>query len=318
MRIALVSMYSDPFSDHRACGMTTAASRLASDRDVALVAFGKRRAGHVAGYGYVDKVSDLNGKFDLLIFDAPGTISKTPRPLDGLRVPFAVQSHGEGDERTFAAQAGAFFSHRCFRSFLPICPALWSSMPAVETYPWLAHRPRIAIRKRRKERLVASSCRITSSKRVAEFVRQAPALRWAGYRTEVHGGKASFFYFRDLPGGPWEYRGPYGPADLDAVLSPVLAHWNCRCYRRGTPFASRLEIASIEAVERGCIPIVHGPSTPPELRPLCLSVDSLDPALDLAGELESFRWWPRRFEEAFNDLYRDKDERLMEYLGSLA
>jgi hypothetical protein len=282
------------------------------------IAFGKAKPNHQPGYTYIKAIEDLNGKFDFAVLNSPGTISRDGRleRLGKLTVPFGVQTHSENDPKTFGKQIEQLFAHPKFKLFLPCAKNMWDPTPKVPTHVYYnCHHERLKVNlKNKKHRLILSTARLTSSKRVIEFVRQAPALAKEGFEVEVWGGKSTFFYYRDLitiNQKSWKYQGGYDSSQLDDILGGAMYHWNCRAFKRGHPFAARLEFATVEAAVRGAIPIVHGASTPPEFGDTLLRVDANDPELDLVEAIDNYEWDPFKFEEAFNDLYTGKEPALV-------
>ena len=318
MKIALANIYSEPYGDRRTSGLITSAIYL-SKYGFAPVAFGKPQNSHLAGWTYIQSFDELND-YDFIIFSSAGSgtdVKKGPwwrEELNKIKTPFAVQAHSELDEGTMAYKE-EFFSHPMCRLFLPIASNIWKVMPDIPTHVYLAHQSSITIKKYRKENILASTSRLTSTKRIKEFVSKAKDLKSIGYKTKVWGSEASYFYTKDLKeinAGHWSYEGMFGQKDLDDILKNVKYHWNCRSFRKKHKFSPRLEIATIEALERSCIPIVEKDSTPKEYHDFLITHDTKINNGDFIDKIKSNFGDAEKCVEIFNKKHRNKEKLLKE------
>jgi hypothetical protein len=132
-----------------------------------------------------------------------------------------------------------------------------------------------------KEPKIVTTCRLTSRKRVLELASLGPKLRARGIGLDVWGAESTFFYKRGLlelrerqmregihAGGDrlsdpgWEWKGGFTHNELSEILAPAMFHWGGAWLVRGV-MRRRLELATVEAVAHGCIPILER-STAPE------------------------------------------------------
>jgi hypothetical protein len=319
-RIALVYNYSEPFGDKRTGGLITSAIHL-KQYGFDPVFVGPKSVSHIPGVKYAASIVDVCDGYDFLIFSSPGSIDDWikgyyQRNMKFITKPFAVQSHRETDDKLFKEQIKDWFEHKMFRFFMPITKDLWEKMPDVPTYPYLAHQSSITNKTAgmRREWLVVSSSRLTSSKRIHELARQAKGLKFQGepLAVEVHGTESSYFYTKDLREiDPTLYKGAYLHDDRNKFLTRALFHWNCFAFKKKQRISPRLEIASIEAAEFGCRLIVHKDSTPPEYWHAVIGINSIDPGLNLGEQLDLQIGDPVAFREVFNALNAGKEQRLL-------
>lgn len=329
MRIAMVNIYSEPFGDHRTGGLITSAVQL-KPYGFHHVAVGKKRNYHCSGYEYIRHLSELN-KFDFVIFSSAGSNTDKKVQKSGLKpwwfeqlksvnVPFAVQAHSELDEKDMVFK-DEFFNHPMFRLFLPIVHNIWENMPNGRTHAYLCHKSTIERKNFTKRNLIVSTGRLTSTKRIKELVMKSPEIKEAGFLIDVYGPQSSYFYFKDLMlvnPGFWCYKGSFKNSEeiLDEVLGSAMYHWNVRCFKRGKRknIEPRLEIATVEALERGCIPIVHKDSTPKAFHNSLVCIDGIGDLNDLIEALENRDGDVDTAIEIFNDLYHDKEKELFDVI----
>lgn len=317
MKIALMNVYSEPHGDRRTSGLITSAIYL-SQYGFTPVAFGKYKKSHMAGWTYVQSFDELND-YDFIIFSAAGAFFDKKDPwwreeLPKVKTPFAVQAHSELDESTMIYKED-FFSHPMCRLFLPIASNIWKVMPEIPTHVYRAHQSSITLKKYKKENLIVSTSRLTSTKRIKEFVSKAKDLKSIGYETKVWGSEASYFYTKDLKeinSGHWSYEGIFGQEELDDVLRSVKYHWNCRSFRVKYKFSPRLEIATIEALERGCIPVVEESSTPEEYHPFLITVNTKGNLDELIDKIKNNMGDINKCVEIFNKKNSNKEKLLKE------
>lgn len=327
LKIALFNIYSEPYGDRRTGGLITAAIYL-SQYGYTPVAFGKPKKSHMSGWTYIKSFDELND-YDFIIFSSAGSNTdvktkkqnKTPwwmSELPKVKKPFAVQCHNEIDEAIMPFRE-IFFSNKLFRLFLPICANIFKKMPDVDTHVHLAHQNIIKMKKFNKQNLVISTCRATSTKRVIEFVSKAKKFKEIGYNVEVWGPESSYFYMKALKEtnpGYWEHKGMFPDfAALDSVMGRAKYHWNCRSFRKKHKVSPRFEIATIEALERGCIPIVEKDSTPIEYFDYVITHDTKINNDELIDKVKNNFGSAEKCIEIFNNKHRDKELRLKEIIN---
>jgi hypothetical protein len=324
MKIALMNIYSEPFGDRRTSGLITSAIYL-SQYGYTPVAFGKKKKSHMDGWTYVQSFNELND-YDFIIFSAAGAFFDKKDPwwreeLPKVKTPFAVQAHSELDESRMIYKE-EFFSHPMCRLFLPIANGIWKDMPNIPTHAYPAHQAHIDMGQTwAKEPIVASTSRLTSTKRIKELVSKAKELRSLGYATKVWGSESSYFYTRDLlkiNQGDWLYNGLFIHDDLDDILGHVHYHWNCRSYRVRFKFAPRLEIATIEALQRGCIPIVEKGSTPEIYWPHLITVNTKGNLNEMIEKISAGYGDANKCVDIFNKIHANKEIELLKVLEKFA
>ena len=188
-------------------------------------------------------------------------------------------------------------------------------MPDIDTHVYLAHQNTITMKNFNKENLVISTCRATSTKRVIEFVSKAKKFSEIGYKVEVWGPESSYFYMKALKEtnpGYWEHKGMFPDfSALDSVMGRAKYHWNCRSFRKKHIVSPRFEIATIEALERGCIPIVEK-NTPSEYYDYLIAHDTKINNDELIDKVKNNYGDAQKCIEIFNNKHKDKELRLLE------
>jgi hypothetical protein len=319
MNIAMMNIYSEPYGDRRTGGLITAPMHLANG--TVPVAFGKLKKSHVPGWKYVTSFDQLND-YDFIIFSSAGSNNDKKDPwwfdeLPKIKIPFAVQCYSELDEKMMLYK-DRFFEHPMFRLFLPIAENMWHVMPDIPTHIYPCLQSEIKVREFDKESIVASTCRLTSTKRIGEFVSMAARFSDIGFRTQVWGAESSYFYtkaIKEINPGHWEYKGLFTPDDLDDVMGPVAYHWNCRSFRVRCKFSPRFEIATVEALERGCIPIVEHASTLKEYHDHLITVDTRGDMSEMIEKVEAGFGDVAKCVKIFNRQHRHKEGELLDAIA---
>lgn len=329
LRIALANIYSEPFGIKNTGGLITSSTKLASeDEQFIPVTFGKPKKSHAEGWSYFESIEGLND-FDFVIFSSFGTISKHKPLLNAvselwmLDVPFAVQSHSELDERNKKFDHDLFTNHSKFRFWMPITKNLYGVDPVQSElkYPFLAHESSIKnVSTSVKKNVVASTSRLTTTKRIFELASLSEDLRGIGYETRSYGDTSGAFFYKraiDDIDHCLKWCDGFTQDQLIRVLSEVKYHWNCRFYKVGRQMDRRLELASIEALQNGCIPIVHSLSTPLEYSELCVFRDIRSELNSVVSDIKEGKGDVAQMIEVFNDVHAGKNEKLIRYIRGI-
>lgn len=123
-------------------------------------------------------------------------------------------------------------------------------------------------RARRKQNKIMSTCRWTTSKRVLEYLTMAPEFIKNGIEVFAAGSHQSYWYnleIGELPKDTYTDLGFFEPSQIPDLLSDVKYHWNFLFQKRGMGQKShqpRLEIATMEAIREGCLPVICEEFTP--------------------------------------------------------
>lgn len=320
MRVALVNIYSEPFAVKQTGGLITSAVKLAREnKEFVPVSFGRRKKSHAAGWEYLDSVKDLSG-FDFAILSSFGTVANSgavKQAADAIHeigIPFAVQSHAEHDEQKF--DHSALTSHPLFRLWLPIAEDLYGSEPVEPSRKFVFPAHESCIKNegpRRKEKIVAATSRLTTTKRISELADLSVPLQREGFRTVSFASpEGSYFYRRSIEekSHRLEWGEGFSHEDVYKLLGPVMYHWNCRYFARKR-MAPRLELATIEALQSGCIPIVHGPSTPKEYHNSMIAEDIRKGVGSVFEKIREREGDVSGAIETFNDAHAGKNQKLL-------
>jgi hypothetical protein len=320
VRIAVVQLWSPPYTDGRTGGMMNAGKNLAENlwqtgNTVDLMWIGDKDERHAdPNFERVPlrRAPAVLAQQDAVIFTTAGSFrDKTEGPwwrplLTESGPPFAVWIHDEVEIEKLPYRR-EFFDHPRCRLVMAITNQIAHAMgafppPPVLWYPGypLTLRPNPLVEER--EHLAVTTCRFTSRKRQQELVRDAGRGFMSNcIRLELHGADATWFYVRKvreemerLPAGWSRYvtlRGHFSARERNAILRRAKWHLNLPAAKRGT-FYPRIELSTLEAVENGCCPVVSVQSMPSPFEGVnsgAVRVDPLDPKqLERLAERLSF------------------------------
>lgn len=283
--VAIVRIWSPPYEDHRLGGtlygpvsICNDLRKLGATADLLFFADEKKGASWHPDFKRLSRrdCKTLN-TYDFVIFSTPGSMTDREegawwKPiLEGLEIPFAVQIHDE-DEKKYLPHRQIFFDRPQCKLLLPITMGIAEEMVGnlngrdLIVYPNFSvlDAPDPSIFYDGKVDQVITTCRMTSRKRVVEFVQQSESLNNAGFAVDVFGPASTWQYKKQLDqlqNQYWTYRGPFRREDLSAIMGPAKFHYNVVSLKRRR-FIPRLEVATVEALEHGCCPILAKDSTP--------------------------------------------------------
>lgn len=285
VNVGLVLLWNEPFVDERAGGPVYALEAIGHNLtsqgvnvEYSFFSDKKRSSNwHPLFKPIPLKDRRLLNELDFIIFSTAGSgadrkLGKWWSPiLRDLQIPFAVQLHDEAEGRLLPYR-DEFFNHDLCDFLMPITDETTQFLAGSRNsgelvYPgymisdWRRH-------KNTKTSSVVTTCRMTSRKRVIELVNQAKGLVKNGFSLDVHGADVTWTYKRELKAlenGDWKYHGTFDRDMLPDILSKAMYHYNVVYLKRGK-FIPRVELATYEALQYGCCPILCASTTPDYIR----------------------------------------------------
>lgn len=134
--------------------------------------------------------------------------------------------------------------------------------------PILPSKEEILQKAKQKKDKIMSTCRWTTSKRIYEYLSLAQEFKEYGIDVYTAGAHSSYWYnlkMEELPTEFYTDLGYFEPSNIPELLSDVKYHWNflfqLRSMGRKT-HQPRIEIATLEALREGCLPIICEEFTP--------------------------------------------------------
>lgn len=228
---------------------------------------------------------DVLDKYDFVIFTTPGlTYEKyneaTPnRYVDVLEhaKKFTFIFNEENDRKMYPYHLNflhhphlAFITFNCpgmaniFSDYIEIC----EDYEYVSFSPLLPTKEEILKKALNKSNKIMSTCRWTTSKRIYEYLSMSEEFVEQGIQVFAAGAHQSYWYnlkMEELPTNSYTDLGYFEPSQIPELLSDVKYHWNFLFQIRGMGLRThqpRLEIATMEAIREGCLPVVCEEFTP--------------------------------------------------------
>lgn len=134
--------------------------------------------------------------------------------------------------------------------------------------PILPTKEEILEKAKHKENKIMSTCRWTTSKRIYEYLSMSEDFEKYGIKVFAAGAHQSYWYnlkMAELPTHAYTDLGYFEPSQVPELLKDVAYHWNFLFQIRGMGLRThqpRLEIATMEAIREGCLPVVCEEFTP--------------------------------------------------------
>ena len=225
-------------------------------------------------------------KYDFVIFTAPGltyekyeeaTPDKYVDILDHTKK-FAFMCHEENDRKLYPYYKN-FLNHPNMAFVLFNCPSMATNTfpdyveaagdwEYVSFSPVLPPKEDILAKATKKSKKIMSTCRWTTSKRIYEYLSMSEEFVKNGIEVFAAGAHQSYWYNLRMEELPKEYYtdlGYFEPSQVPELLSDVSFHWNFLFQLRGMgqkTHQPRLEVATMEAIREGCLPVVCEEFTP--------------------------------------------------------
>lgn len=223
--------------------------------------------------------------YDFVIFTAPGLTyekydEKDPnRYIDILNhaKKFAFMCHEENDRKLYPYHMN-FLKHPNISFVLFNCPGmancfqdyieLSGDYEYVNYSPVLPDKAEILEKAKNKQDKIMSTCRWTTAKRVYEYLSMTEEFISNGIEVHAAGAHQSYWYnlrMEELPCKDYIDHGYFEPSQVPELLSDVKYHWNFLFlmkdmgHRNHNP---RLEVATMEAIREGCLPVLCEETTP--------------------------------------------------------
>lgn len=134
--------------------------------------------------------------------------------------------------------------------------------------PILPSKDVILEKAKEKRDQIMSTCRWTTSKRIYEYLSMSDEFVERGIEVFAAGAHQSYWYnlkMEELPTDKYTDLGYFEPSQIPALLHDVKYHWNFLFQMRGMgqrTHKPRLEIATMEAIREGCLPVICEEFTP--------------------------------------------------------
>ena len=233
---------------------------------------------------YHSELSVLD-EYDFVIFSVPGlTYEKyneaTPNKyVDVLEHAkrFTFIFNEENDRKMYKYHEN--FLHHPNLSFLTFnCPGMVESFSDyvravgdweyVSFSPILPSKEEILEKAKVKKDKIMSTCRWTTSKRIYEYLSMSEEFVKRGIQVYAAGAHQSYWYnlkMAELPTDSYTDLGYFEPSQIPELLNDVKYHWNFLFQIRSMGLRThkpRLEIATMEAIREGCLPVVCEEFTP--------------------------------------------------------
>ena len=284
VNVGLVLLWNEPFVDERAGGPVYALEAIGHNLTLqgANVTYSffsdkKRSANwHPLFKPIPLKDRRLLNELDFVILSTAGSgadrkLGPWWRPfLRDLRIPFAVQLHDEAEGRLLPYRE-EFYKHSRCAFLMPITDETSQILADASNTGELVY-PGYMIGDQKnnfkKTLSVVTTCRMTSRKRIIELVNQSKNLVKNGFSLDIHGADVTWTYKRELKAlenGDWKYHGTFSRDDMPDILKRAMYHYNVVYLKRGK-FIPRVELATYEAAQYGCCPILCAQTTPPYIR----------------------------------------------------
>lgn len=224
-------------------------------------------------------------KYDFVIFTTPGlTYEKynelTPNKyVDVLEhaKKFTFIFNEENDRKMYPYHQNflhhpnlAFMTFNCpgmadiFSDYVEIC----GDHEYVSFSPIMPAKDVIIKKAKHKANKIMSTCRWTTSKRIYEYLSMSEEFVKNGIEVFAAGAHQSYWYnlkMAELPTNSYTDLDYFEPSQVPELLSDVKYHWNFLFQIRGMGLRThqpRLEIATMEAIREGCLPVVCKEFTP--------------------------------------------------------
>lgn len=229
------------------------------------------------------KYEDLDKlEYDRLLFTLPGPgdyeLSKSDfadHPVFdhylNLKTPFMCWFQHETDRKAYSKVFPYMLNHKYFRGSIIIHEGMKSFVPdkPVVLCPVFPPIDESFIPPPRKKRnLIITTCRLDWSKNPGWLMETSPVLKHMGYHVHIWGVQQGRGYYlrtikpcMDAMGDRFfKLRGSYSPVDVVDVMAPAKYHANFMWTGgKSWHFMKRVELASVEALMNGCVPIYpHG------------------------------------------------------------
>lgn len=224
--------------------------------------------------------------YDFVIFTAPGfTYEKydptTPdKYIDILEhtKKFAFMCHEENDRKLYCYYKN-FLNHPNMTFVLFNCPTMATvtfpdyveaagDWEYVSFCPILPSKEEILEKARNKKNKIMSTCRWTTSKRIYEYLSMTEDFIKNGIEVHAAGAHQSYWYnlkMEELPSKNYIDHDYFEPSQIPELLSDVKYHWNFLFQLRSMgqkTHQPRLEVATMEAIREGCLPVICKEFTP--------------------------------------------------------
>lgn len=239
----------------------------------------------LAGEANYSSDANILSKYDFVIFTAPGVPyekynEKFPHKyneyLEAAKN-FTIMFHDEND-RKLHPYINDFLNHPNL-SFLTFnCPGMANSfqdyVSIVGDFDYLILSPKlppleeILSKAKTKSNKIMSTSRWTTFKRIYEYLSMAPEFNRYGIDVYAAGAHSSYWYdlkMSELPKDSYTDLGYYEPSQLPDILKDVKYHWNFGYHARSKGNMTqnpRIELATLEALSEGCLPIICKEFTP--------------------------------------------------------
>lgn len=134
--------------------------------------------------------------------------------------------------------------------------------------PILPSKDEILEKAKTKKDKIMSTCRWTTSKRIYEYLSMTEDFISNGIEVHAAGSHQSYWYnlkMEELPSNNYTDHGYFEPNQVPELLSDVKYHWNFLFQVRSMGLRThkpRLEIATMEAIKEGCLPVICEEFTP--------------------------------------------------------
>lgn len=134
--------------------------------------------------------------------------------------------------------------------------------------PILPSKEEILEKAKNKKDKIMSTCRWTTSKRIFEYLSMTEDFIKNGIEVHAAGSHQSYWYnlrMEELPSQRYTDHGYFEPSQIPELLKDVKYHWNFLFQVRGMgqrTHKPRLEIATMEAIREGCLPVICEEFTP--------------------------------------------------------
>lgn len=231
-------------------------------------------------------ISVLN-RYDFVIFMCPGlTYEKFDESikdtaymymLNHMDCPFAFIVNEENDRKLYPYYMN-FLTHKnmklvifnsenmneTFQDFLEICP----NYLIFNFTPPLKPLEEILAKADTKENVITSTARWTDRKRILELANISKEFYDKGFTVNIAGAHQSPFYMikmKEAYSDYWNDLGYYQPSELPKILENAAFHYNFVYLKRMTKnriMVPRIEIATLEALNEGCLPVICADTTP--------------------------------------------------------
>lgn len=232
------------------------------------------------------KDADVLDNYDFVIFSAPGLTyekydeNNADKYIDILNhaKSFTFMCHEENDRQLYPYYKN-FLTHPNIKFVTFNCPTMgtYTFTDYVDTVgdwdyvsfcPTMPAKEVVMEKATEKKDKIMSTCRWTTSKRVYEYLSMAKDFVDNGIEVYAAGSHQSYWYNLKMAELPTEYYtdlGYFEPSQVPSLLSDVKYHWNFLFQLRSMGLKShqpRLEIATMEAIREGCLPVICKEFTP--------------------------------------------------------